>query len=82
MISDSRQVFFDNSFVYNVFWVKKFSPGTAKCMSLMDDLEIQGYIILHETLPISTTAHARTLNLFLFLMYYVSDNSFRVLPNV
>ena len=52
MISVSRQASFDNSVVYNVLWVGKFSPGTAKCVNLTDDLEIQGYIILHVPLPI------------------------------
>jgi len=48
-------------------------------VSLTNDLEIQGYIILHMTLPISTTAHAKTPNLLLCIMFY---KSFRVLPNV
>jgi len=82
VLSVSRQAIFDNSFIYNVLWVIKFSPGTAKCVSLTDDLEIQGYVILHVILPISTTALVRTPNLCFFLMFYVSDNSLRVLPNV
>jgi len=82
VISVSRQATLNNSFVYNVLWVKKFSPGTTKCVTLMDDLEIQGYIVLHVTLPISTTAHARKPNFFLSLMFYKPNNSFRVLPNV
>jgi len=57
-------------------------PGTEKCVTSTDDLEIQGYIILHVTLPISTTAHARTPNLSLHLMFYKPNNSFRELPNV
>jgi len=65
----------DNSFRGHII-----SSVTAKCVTLKDNLEIQGLVILHVTLLISTTAHARTPNLFL-LMFYVSDNSFRVLPN-
>jgi len=37
---------------------------TAKCVKLTIDLEIQGHIILHVTLPISTTTHDTTPTLF------------------
>jgi hypothetical protein len=65
-------------FVSNVFWVREFIAATAKCVTVTDDLEIQGHmifqvylcffacyleylfseiqghVIMHVTLPIST----------------------------
>lgn len=40
-----------------------FIPGTEKYMTLTYDLEIQGQMILHVTLPISPTTHARAVEI-------------------
>jgi len=65
-------------FVSNVLvlWVIQFIPTTAKCVALMNDLKIQGRVILHMTLPISASTHAIRKNLALLLMFYGSGNSF------
>ena len=47
----------------------------------MDDLEIQGRMILHMTLPISVSTHAIATIFGLFLVFYWSGNSFQLLPN-
>jgi len=47
-----------NVFDSNVLWVRQFIPTTAKCVTLTDDLEVQGHINMHMTLPISASTHA------------------------
>src|SRR6218665_3118254 len=63
------------------WWVREFIPPTPVCVTLTDDLEIQGQVILQATSPISATTHAVETNLVLFLMFYGSGNSFQLLPN-
>src|SRR6218665_2240915 len=58
-----------------------FIPPTPICVTLTDDLEIQGQVILQVTSHISATTHAVETNLVLFLMFYGSGNSFQLLPN-
>jgi len=68
-------------FLSNFLWVREFIPPTPVCVTLTDDLEIQGQVILQATSPISATTHAVETNLVLFLMFYGSGNSFQLLPN-
>jgi len=68
-------------FVSIVLWVRWFIPTTAKCTALTDDLEIQGRMIFHVTLPLPFTTHAVATNLFLCLIFYVSGNSFQFPQN-
>jgi len=67
-------------FVSNVLWVSEFIPPTPICVTLTDDLDIQGHVIVHVTLPISATKHVAT-SFVLFLMLYGSGNSFQLLQN-
>jgi len=67
-------------FVSNVLRVSEFIPPTRICVTLTDDLEIQGHVILHIILPISASTPAIATHLVLFLMFYGSGSSFHLLP--
>jgi len=72
--------YLEDFFVYNILKVCEFTPPTPVSVTLSNDFEIQGHVILHVTWPISASTHARATNLFLILMFYGSGNSFHLLP--
>ena len=47
-------------------------------MTLTDDLEIQGHVILHVTLPASASTHSISTHLPFILMPYKSGNLFQL----
>ena len=54
----------DYFFVSNVLGVREFTPATDKCLTLTEDLEIQGHMIFYMTIPISATIPVRTTKFF------------------
>jgi len=78
-ISVSKHAILKIFFVSNVLWIKEFVRPSPICVTLTDNLEIQGHMILHMTLPISASTHAIATNLF-FLILYGSGNLLQLLP--
>jgi len=63
-ISASKHAALKIFFVFDVLWVREFIPPTPICVTLTDDLEIQGLVMLHMTLPISASTYGIATNLF------------------
>ena len=61
----------DYFFVSNVLGVREFTPATDKCVTLTEDLEIQGHMIFYMTIPISAIIPVRTTKFFGFYGYLV-----------
>ena len=59
-------------FVYNVLLVKEFIPTSHKCVTSTDDLETQDYVMLYVTFTNFGCVCLRTMNIFLFLMFFGS----------
>ena len=67
-------------FVSNVFWVRKSTPTSHKCVTFTDDLETQSHVMLYVTFTNSGCVCA-ILMIFLCLMFFGSGNPFQLVTN-
>ena len=62
----------DFFFVSNVFWVREFIPASRTCVTFTNDLETQGHVMLYVTFINFGFACPKTMDCFLFLMFFGS----------
>ena len=62
-------------------WVRESIPTSHKCVTFTDDLETQGHVMLYVTFTNFGCVCPRTMEFFLFLMFFGSGNPFQLVTN-